>query len=250
LDSSTPQDLDEFENAFKKRLQEGMTKWHPGEYYDFEMRPFLDRMVALANLDLNSCQVLDLGCGTGQVSCYFASRGAMVTAIDCSPSAISFAQQLARARNYQIDWLVGDIRKMELPLKNYNLVIDCRFLHCVVGFTDRSKILANVIASLATNGEFWSETMVGVPRVSSGEGYYLDDEGIFWKALGEDIKYTQAIEKDGKVYSPIRRIHRSIDTLNEELETAGFEILYQEKEEPTDDFSVWMVKTRCKTRFQ
>ena len=236
--------LDEFEIAFQERLQTGQAKWHPGEYDDFPMRSFLDRMIALFCVRIDACRVLDLGCGTGQVSSYLAAQGARVTAIDCSPSAIAFAEQKAKERGHNIEFLVGDVRAMGLPPKEYNIVVDCRFLHCVVALADRSLVLAKVRASLKEDGELWSETMVGVPRVRSGEGFFLDDEGIFWKALREDVQYDQAVVRDGKVFSPIRRIHRSIEDLNKELVGAGFQIFYQEKEEPEDDYSVWMVKTR------
>jgi SAM-dependent methyltransferase len=248
MSDTTAKNLDEFELAYKARLQAGQTKWHPGEFDDFEMRSFLDRMIALSRAKVNECRVLDLGCGTGQVSCYFAGQGATVTAIDCSTSALIFAEQKARERGYKIEFLRGDVRAMDLPRCAYNIVVDCRFLHCVVAFADRSLVLGKVRASLKEGGELWSETMVGVPRIQSGEDFFLDDGGIFWKALPGDVRYDQTMERNGKVLSPIRRIYREIDDLNREFEAAGYEIRYQEKKEPQDDHSVWMVKTSMGVR--
>ncbi len=128
----------------------------------------------------------------------------------------------------------------------YDIFVDCHFLHCVVAINDRSQVLFKIREAMKDDGELWSETMAGIPRIKSGENFFLDDEGIFWKALPDEVRYDRTLEWNGRVLSPIRRIHERIDDLNQELVAAGFEILHQEKESPQDDYSVWMVKTRMK----
>ena len=75
-------DQDEFEAAYRARLQAGQSRWHPGEYDDFEMRPFLEKMTANLDQPLTGMKILDLGCGTGQTSAFFAAQGALVTGVD------------------------------------------------------------------------------------------------------------------------------------------------------------------------
>src|SRR5262249_39626581 len=56
--------------------------------------------------------VLDLGCGSGSpVATYMAERGLHVTGVDSSPTLIS----LCRQRLPGHEWLVGDMRLLELP---------------------------------------------------------------------------------------------------------------------------------------
>lgn len=248
IDGRTTKNLDEFEIAYKERLQAQQTRWQPGDYDDFEMRAFLERMIALSRVKINEGHVLDLGCGTGQVSCYFAAQGAHVTAVDCSPTALLFATEKAKERGHQIEFLVGDVCALDFPSKAYQLVVDSHFLHCVVAFADRAYVLAKIRAALQEEGELWSETMVGVPKIRSGEGFFLDDDGVFWKALRADVHYATTIARHGKILSPIRRIQRSVHDLNEELKAAGYTILYQELEAPQDEYSVWMAKTRMSVR--
>lgn len=240
------EDLAEFEATYRSRLAEGLVRWHPGDFEDFEMRPFLDQMIRIAGGDLAKVHVLDLGCGTGQVSCYLAAHGAIVTGIDCSPAAIESAMQQSCQRGFSIDFRVGDLRTMELYPDSYELVIDCHFLHCIVNLSQRADMLRRIYTVLIPGGELWSETMVGIPKIRSGDNYILDPEGVFWKELPDGIYYHQAIEHEGKVLSPIRRIHPCVDGLNHEFSKAGFMILTQEREVPVDDTSVSMVKTRLR----
>jgi SAM-dependent methyltransferase len=225
----------EFEKAYRERLAAGQTRWHPGDYDDFPMRPFLDRLRAASTLPLDACQALDVGCGTGQVACYLAAHGAKVTGIDISGSAVACATQMAQTRELDIEFLVGDLVAFPLPAQTYDLIVDCGFLHCIVDWGERGRVLRKLCAALRATGELWSETMVGVPEMPRGEGFYLDNAGVFWKALGSE----------DAPFSPIRRIHRDVSSLNGELEAAGFVILYQETEPPQDAYSVWMARTRA-----
>jgi len=120
-----------------------------------------------------------------------------------------------------------------LPPQTYDLIVDCRFLHCIVDWEARALVLRKLRAALRDGGELWSETMVGVPAVRRGAGFCLDDAGVFWKALGGDMEPL----------SPIRRIHRDVQGLNQEFEAAGFVVLQQEVEAPQDAYSVSMTRT-------
>jgi SAM-dependent methyltransferase len=231
-----PTDSGEFEKAYRERLEAGQTRWHSGDYDDFEMRPFLDKLCASSSLALGSCRALDLGGGTGQVACYLAAQGARVTGIDISPSAIAFAQQMAGTRRLTVEFMVGDLATLTFPLRSYDLIVDCRFLHYIVDWAARADALRRLREALREDGELWSETMTGVPEVRSGEGFCLDEAGVFWKALGGEIEPL----------SPIRRIHRDVQGLNREFEAAEFAVLQQEVEAPQDAYSVSMTRTRLR----
>jgi SAM-dependent methyltransferase len=76
---------------------DGMTKlWH-------------DRFIAALP---SAANVLDLGCGSGYpVAQHMAQRGLHVTGVDSSPTLIS----LCRERLPDREWLVGDMRSLQLP---------------------------------------------------------------------------------------------------------------------------------------
>lgn len=52
-----------------------------------------DRMLAALPADLNGLRVLDAGCGAGQMTHELAARGALVTAVDISPSLVDIARK-------------------------------------------------------------------------------------------------------------------------------------------------------------
>ena len=51
--------------------------------------------------------VLDLGCGEGRDSVFFAERGAVVFGVDLSEAGLAKARRLARARGVRVRWVHG-----------------------------------------------------------------------------------------------------------------------------------------------
>ena len=61
--------------------------------------------------------LLDCGCGTGENSCMFASRGYKVTAFDLSPASIKIAKQNAKNLGFKVDFYEGDVTNFNLNRK-------------------------------------------------------------------------------------------------------------------------------------
>ena len=53
-------------------------------------------------------RVLELGCGEGRDSVYFAACGCDVTGVDVSVAGLHKAQRLARAHGVKVHWVHGD----------------------------------------------------------------------------------------------------------------------------------------------
>lgn len=70
--------------------------------------------------------VLDLGCGTGIFSRYFAETGAMVTAMDISPDLIEEAK---KEQTSSITYLVGDAEHLPFPDSSFDVVAGSSILH-------------------------------------------------------------------------------------------------------------------------
>jgi len=79
-------------------------------------KPWHDRFVAALP---HSAAVLDLGCGAGSpVAAFLAEHGLRITGVDSSPTLIS----LCRERLPDHEWLVEDMRKLELP-RNFDGIL-------------------------------------------------------------------------------------------------------------------------------
>src|SRR5581483_11351492 len=74
--------------------------------------------------------VLDLGCGEGRDSVFFAAAGHRVVAVDIAPAGLDKGQRLARARQVRVTWVAADLAA--LPLRGaFDLVYSCGAIHYV-----------------------------------------------------------------------------------------------------------------------
>ena len=81
--------------------------------YDFDANPTRDLDAAVlrsAGLDLDGCDVLEIGCGTGKNTAWFAERAKSVTALDASPRMLERARQ--RIQQLDVHFVQHDIRAL------------------------------------------------------------------------------------------------------------------------------------------
>jgi SAM-dependent methyltransferase len=76
-------------------------------------------------------RALDIGCGTGSDAVYLAEQGWAVTAVDGVAQALSRARARARSAGVEVDWVQGDICRLEqLGLgEGFTLVLDRGCFH-------------------------------------------------------------------------------------------------------------------------
>lgn len=102
-------------------------------------RPF----VALQEAGLVEDPVLDVGCGTGELSLYLARQGNRVLGIDISPRAIEQARAKARWRRIPAEFLVLDALRLDRLADagfRFRTVLDCAMLH-VLGDSERERFV-------------------------------------------------------------------------------------------------------------
>jgi SAM-dependent methyltransferase len=78
---------------------------------------------------LDGKEVLDLGCGTGELSAWLASRGAHVTGIDVSPASIARAQELAAALHLDIAFVAEGFPSSQLDGRRFDRIAGKYILH-------------------------------------------------------------------------------------------------------------------------
>jgi tellurite methyltransferase len=77
-----------------------------------------------------AARVLDLGCGEGRDSVFFAGQGFDVVGVDVSRAGLRKAERLARERGVKLRWLHGDMARLPLPGR-VDLVYSCGTIHYV-----------------------------------------------------------------------------------------------------------------------
>ena len=82
-------------------------------------------------------EVIDIGCGTGEHTIFFASRGHRALGVDSAPRAIERAKEKARERRSKAEFKVADALNLGLLKRQFDSAIDCGLFHV---FTDNERV--------------------------------------------------------------------------------------------------------------
>jgi len=104
--------------------------------------------------DISGKQLLDLGCGAGENSVYFAKKGALCVAADYSPGMVEVALQLAAANNVKISGRTMNAIALDCPDNSFDFVYASNLLHHL---PDPYKVILEMHRVLKPGGKacFW-----------------------------------------------------------------------------------------------
>lgn len=108
---------------FRPRLR-GRTS--PEEYFDEQYRDGPEALAVFHNLIcFDGKRVLDLGCGLGGKTCYFARRGATVAVgIDKDPILVSTGTSFVASKGFaNVELLAGDAKKLPFDTGTFDVVV-------------------------------------------------------------------------------------------------------------------------------
>ena len=146
------------DGIYKKRRQNDFQGWgETAEGYDryiSEVKEVIDHGNAPS-----SGKVLEIGCGAGNISIWFAQQGYKAHGMDIAPSAIEWAKEKALEANVEVDFRVGNVVHLEeYQDESFDFVFDGHCLHCIIG-DDRATLLNNVHRVLKPGGYCFINTM-------------------------------------------------------------------------------------------
>ncbi|MBC7933781.1 MAG: methyltransferase domain-containing protein [Rhizobacter sp.] len=188
--------------------------WNPGVYNQFKSEraaPFYD-LLALVN-PVKNMVVIDLGCGTGELTKMLADSlpGANVTGIDSSAEMLSNAVAL---ENDQLHFAVSNIEAQLNQNEKWDLVFSNAAVQWV---DDHERLFPAMIATLNKGGQLAIQMPAQHHNISN----------IILNDLAEEIPYKQAL-KNFKRISPVLDIDRYTAILfeNGALSMMVFEKIY------------------------
>lgn len=98
--------------------------------------------------------VVDLGCGTGEITIRLAKKGYSVTGVDISAEMLAVAQQKSHQAHEQIRWIQQDIRHLE-GFSDIDLFVSfCDVVNYITNKTDVGVLFQRIYDSLRPGGLF------------------------------------------------------------------------------------------------
>jgi SAM-dependent methyltransferase len=98
--------------------------WIAGDFGRIAKATSTDAEEFIARLNLQpGMKVLDIACGTGNLSIPAARRGAEVTGIDIAPNLLEEARKRAAAENLEILFVEGDAERLPYEDKSFDTVV-------------------------------------------------------------------------------------------------------------------------------
>lgn len=169
------------DNEYRRRRARGYSGWDTEESLVQTVAVLND---FLADRVLPDCgNVLELGCGAGNLLLPFAQKGWLVFGVDIAPYAIEWAREKHQGGSA---WFgVGDVTKELLfDIPRADLVIDGHCLHCIIGEEDRQMFLKNARKYLKADGYFLIHTMCGdVKHEESRKSFDWENRVVVWNDI-------------------------------------------------------------------
>jgi 2-polyprenyl-3-methyl-5-hydroxy-6-metoxy-1,4-benzoquinol methylase len=105
-------------------------------------RPIIERLAG----DVTGLRILDLACGSGVYSIWFAGRGAKVVGLDLSEKMIALAKDSAAKNKLDAEFKVADMTQpISFEAQSFDLVFTATALHYVENLSTTMREVARVL---------------------------------------------------------------------------------------------------------
>ena len=240
------------DQAFQKLRAAGKSSWDeqsdPQATFDnFLMRPFIEEAIATFGSSMKGIAALEIGCGTGPISCFLASRGMDVLGIDVSPIALEMARNNAAERGIRVRFEAADICQFSDHADRYDLIVDGHCLHCLVWDDHRRAALEAMHRLLKPGGVVLIETMISHPSLVVAGNYQLDVQGVLSIKVDSHGGIDGVYRSGNDWFAPYRRL-RTAERFVAELASSGFEVQFRREALQTDARKPMLMQVRASHR--
>lgn len=203
--------------------------------------PYEDWAVYIGKLlnksNINSGLVLELGCGTGNMTRRLAKKGFDMIGIDTSEEMLSIARELKGTGNDDILYLCQDMREFELYGTVSAVICVCDSINYMLEEEDLLKIFRLVNNYLDPGGllifdmdtpyafeEVMGDTTFAMNRE---EGSFIWDNTFYPEEMINEVNLTLFIPQEEGLYQKVEETHirkaYSIEKIKQLIEKAGME---------------------------
>lgn len=145
----------------------------------------------LENLPKGKQAILDVGCGSGRDSVFFANQGFEVVAIDGSQNVIGLAKQT----DTRIDWQClrfHEIAKQSWQNQFTGIWACASLLH--VPFDDLTKLLNDLILCIKSDGILYASFKYGDSEREKDGRFFCDINEQRWQLIEEQLDSAKALK--------------------------------------------------------
>lgn len=184
--------------------------------------------------------ILDLGCGTGNVTIPLAEMGYQVTGLDMSADMLAVAEEKARSRGLDVRWIQQDMREANLGELRFDLVISMTdSLNYLQTGEELKRVFVRTAGMLRDNGWLIFD-LNSLYKISCVFGnnvftYLEDDVAYIWENRYDDASRTCYMdltffvrEKDGRYIRFSENHHETgypVGEIRDLLAEAGFHLV-------------------------
>jgi ubiquinone/menaquinone biosynthesis C-methylase UbiE len=146
--------------------------------------------------DIKGLRILELGCGAGEASVYFAKKGANAVATDLSGGMLRVVEQLAAKHGVTVETKKSSADEIDFPDASFDVVYAANLLHHV----DIEKCLIEVNRVLKPGGRFLSwdplahNPAINIYRRQAMEVRTEDEHPIKWSQIKLFKKHFSKVE--------------------------------------------------------
>lgn len=131
---------------------------------------------------------IDLGCGTGTNSITLAKSGWKVLGIDFSALAIRRAARKSRRLNLDLEFVQGDVTRLENPAASFDFALDIGCFHALLP-EGKSRYIQSLKRVLKPSATYLVYTWIDP---DAGPGSRAPSEPLIREAFGQDFEISNA----------------------------------------------------------
>ncbi len=146
------------DEKYRIARESGMSGWGGNSRIEKIPKTIQERFLSFPDL-MRSGDLLEIGCGAGNVSIELTKLGYRVLGVDFSVSAIEWAQENAKNLSLEIDFRVANVTKLSsCEDAFFDIVYDGNCIHCLIG-EERKKTYSEIKRVMKKGGIFFLSSL-------------------------------------------------------------------------------------------
>ncbi|MGD9676757.1 MAG: class I SAM-dependent methyltransferase [Vulcanibacillus sp.] len=188
---------------------------------------------------INPKEIIDIGCGTGNLSIPLSKLGYEMIGVDLSNEMLAIAKEKMILNNVSFLLIEQDMLELDLDITAKLIISYCDSLNYLSGIEEIKTAFTKIHKHLGMGGYFIFDlhSAYKLTDIYNGQTYAWNDEdvSIIWLTdvnvteLTVEHDLTFFIKKEDGSYAKFQEIHNQrtyqVDVIKELLEETGFELL-------------------------